>query len=367
MIHERIDIESIEVPKGVCKVLSQKTVVDTHFKFLEDRMNGNYTKLESFSPQLDKALGYIEANTTMLISARSGGGKSTLSKRLSTSIINNYEKARPGKVECLSFNFEMVAHKTIGRQLSNMSNVSLDTLYSKDEPLDPNVFKSLLRKYKSDLLNTPMTYVEEPATYDQIGHSVMFYWNLLCREDKKLFIVEIDHVMITKGKDGDLQKDKIDKVMDILNVCKKRISSMGGEVVFLVLSQMNRDIISKERLLNPQLHYPNTSDLFGSSAIEFYSDYIIIANNPSRMNIRSYTDQQLPTTIWDNDMGRERDMIYFHILKNRDGEPDRIVPYISKLHRFDFEEIDKPDFIKYHNDFKATGQCTKVSKLKLNQ
>jgi replicative DNA helicase len=358
------ELEREATPPGVCRVMSQETVVNKSFDYIRNRMEGNFTVVRTFSSRLDKAIGYIEPNTTITISARSGGGKSTLSKRLINSMIVNYTedciaKGIKDNVIGLSFNFEMLAHKTVGRELSKLSNLSLNTLYSSEVPLDPKAYSKLLNKYKSDLINTPLVYVEEPATYTDIGKTILHYWNVLCKAENKLFIVEIDHAMITKGKDGDVQKDRVDNLMDIVNTCKKTISSQGGNVIFIVLSQMNRDIISKERLLNPSLQYPNTSDLFGSSAIEFYSDYILVAHNPSRLHLQKYTDQELPIYVTEPD-GSLTDFIYFHLLKNRDGVPDQIVPFLNRLHRFDFEDIDKTDFFNYHSSFRSTGVCNRI-------
>jgi len=353
-----LDLGSHNLPKGVSPVISQKKVVQDNLKYIKDRKDGNYTLIKTFSDRLDKVLGYIEPNTTITISARSGGGKSTLSKRLINSIIENY--TLQGKaIQGLSFNFEMLAHKTIGRHLSNITNLDLKTLYSTETPMSDGLYYKV--KNEADkLVNLPMIYVEEPATYKDIGKTIMYYWRTLAKD--KLFVVEIDHAMITKGMEGDSQRERIDGLMEELNMCKKMISAQGGNAVFIVLSQMNREIIKPERIINPSLQYPNTSDLFASSSIEFFSDYIIIAHSPARLNLSSYTDQKLPVHLQEP-TGALTDFIYFHILKNRDGTPDGVIPFLSRLHRFDFEDVSLQDFITYHNQFKTTGTCVRKTLL----
>lgn len=343
----------MSLPKGVAELMTQGQVVRESISYIKSRMNGEIVPLKTFSPWLDEKLSYIEPNTTITISARSGGGKSTLSKNLVHAIMTNAE--RDG-MECvgLSFNFEMLAHKTVGRKLSSNSNLALSTIYSVDTPLDKKLYDMLINKYAKDLLKVPIYYVEEPQTYTDIGTTIKYYWEKLAKD--KVFIVEIDHAMITKGKAGDAQKDRVDCLMEELNICKKYIASRGGKVVFLVLSQMNRDIIRSERILNPVLHYPNTSDLFGSSAIEFFSDYIIVAHSPARLNISEYTDNKFPTILTEASQ-KTTNFIYFHILKNRDGVPDAIVPFLDRLHRFEFEGISKQEWSDYHTTFKQSGIC----------
>jgi replicative DNA helicase len=339
-------------PINVPPLLNQEDAVRESFNYMEKRMKGDYTIIKTFSSRLDKAIGYFELNTMVTISALSGGGKSTLSKRLINSIVEDLINQNK-EVICLSFNFEMLAHKTIARELSNRSSKTLRELYSIDKPLRSDEYQKLYDEYFNVLANFPIKYVEEPQDYTSIKDTIYYYWTKLAKPNNKIFIVEIDHAMITRGKDGDSQKDRLDNLMENLNVIKKRIAAQGGQMIIFILSQMNRDIKSENRRLVPELQYPTTSDLFAASAIEFFSDYIIIAHNPSKLNLKSYTEYKYPIFVKEsnNDL---TPFIYFHILKNRDGIPDITIPYLSRLNFFDFEEVSREDFKVYHDTFLAT-------------
>ena len=122
---------------------------------------------------------------------------------------------------------------------------------------------------------------------------------------------------------------------------------------------MNRDIKHRDRIMTEELHYPISSDLFQSSTIEHFSDYILISHMPSKLNIKSYTDQKLPVYLMDEKTGEATQFIYWHLIKNREGEADRTVPMLNNLKYFDFTEISSEKFKEYHQQFMQKGIVTK--------
>lgn len=345
-------------------IITQREAVMQNKEYIRKKASGELVTFDTCYERLNKAIGGIEANTMMTISALSGGGKSTLAKRLVNSIVKNLMDK--GK-ECmsLSFNFEMLAHKTVGREVANMSKVSLKELYSSEHPLSSSRMEYLFNKYYKQIIDYPILYVEEPAHYTEIGNAIYYYWKKLCKDTGTYMIVEVDHAVITRGKEGEDQKAKIDGLMETLNRVKKKIANEGGNVFYIILSQMNREIKDKDRMNNPSQHYPLTSDLFASSSIEFFSDYILISHMPAKLNLKSYTDNKLPVYLKEGDIKKE--FIYWHLLKNRDGEPDLIIPMLNNLRYFDFEEIPKEHFAIYHEEFSKKGSCDRINQPKLKE
>lgn len=133
---------------------------------------------------------------------------------------------------------------------------------------------------------------------------------------------------------------------------KKQIQSEGGSSLGLVLSQMNRNIKSVERIANKELHRPNTSDLMGASAIEFCADYILFSHIPAKLGIRTYTTSNYPTKYKVGDL--EVDIPYFELVKNRSGIPNVTIPMMNGLEFFDLDEMDKEVFIDLVNQFKES-------------
>ena len=345
--------ESKTKPHGLPRIMTQAQAVMQNKEYIRKRASGELVFLNTCYDRLNKAL-MLEPNTILTISGLSGGGKSTLSKRISNSIHENLMKAGHSSFG-LSFNFEMLAQKTIGREIANMGKISLQELYSSEHPLAASKMEMIFKKYHSQLFDYPLLYVEEPQDHKVIGNTIYYYWKELCKEGEYL-IVEIDHAVITKGLTGDNQKDKVDNLMETLNGVKKKIAYEGGNVFFIVLSQMNRDIKKIERIQIPNMHYPISSDLMASSSCEFFSDYIMFTHMPAKLNLKGYTDHNFPIRL--NSGDDEIEFIYWHIVKNREGIPDQIIPMLNNLKYFDFAEVDLDDFESYCNDFKNTGKCT---------
>ena len=245
------NIKAEDLPAGVSKIITQEDAINRNIDYVRKRASGEIVPLQTSYPLLNKALGGgIELNTMMTISGLSGGGKSSLSKRIVNGINNNLLKIGR-KCVSLSFNFEMLAHKTIGREISHLSKMTLKELYSSGHPLAASRIEKLIDTHYKSLLQYPIIYVEEPTDHEEIGKTIYYYWKKLCKKDNTVLIVEVDHAVITKGRQGDSQKDKIDNLMETLNRIKKKISNEGGEVFFIILSQMNRNIKSSDRITDP--------------------------------------------------------------------------------------------------------------------
>jgi len=200
-------LTSLKLPRNIPRILTQEDAVRQNMKYIKDRSNGTITTLKTCYNRLNKALGEIEANTIMTLSGLSGGGKSTLSKRVVNSIIKNLQQ-NGEKCLSLSFNFEMLAQKTIGREIANLSKLSLQELYSSDNPLSSPLMEKIFQKFHKTLIDYPILYIEEPQDYKTIEETIYYFWSKLCKDSKSYMIVEVDHAVITKGRSGDSQKEQ---------------------------------------------------------------------------------------------------------------------------------------------------------------
>ena len=141
---------------------------------------------------------------------------------------------------------------------------------------------------------------------------------------------------------------------------KKRISDEGGHSVGLVLSQINRSSKQNDSIMNPELHIPKTSDLFGSSSLEFCSNLILVQNIPDKLGIDSYTTDHYPTVLryqtneLDEDLKpveKRIECIYLHNIKFRGGETNEVYPMHNELYKFNVREMDIDLFKRLHDDF----------------
>lgn len=92
-----------------------------------------------------------------------------------------------------------------------------------------------------------------------------------------------------------------------------------------MLSQLNRDIESKDRVTNPLLHYPIKNDIFAASSVFYCSDYVLVSHKPSIVNgIDQFygppRNPQFPHGLpVYNPHDPTQAMVYWHLIKNRFG------------------------------------------------
>jgi len=349
--------EEIGKTDGLSRIKTQKQVIDESREFISDRMAGKFNYIKTSYNNLNLAFGGgIETNTILTIAAMSSGGKSTLAAR----ICNDACQLNTGReIVVLNFNFEMLAHKLVGRELCNMMEVSSQELYNSKLPTaDKLLLQAKIEEHYKSLEQYDIFYVEEPLSYKTVVKNIMYYWDKLCKRQNRTLIVQIDHVGIVLGeRDSDAEKEKIDGIMQELNRAKKIIANKGGNAIFMVLNQFNRNIESVERKQIPSLHYPQQSDMFGASSVYQYSDYVLCTHNPSKLHLQKYTEHDLP--IWlgnkERTTSRDTEFIYWSIIKNREGTLKPVMPMLSNFKNFNFEELTIEDFDFYRAEFKQSG------------
>ena len=105
--------------------------------------------------------------------------------------------------------------------------------------------------------------------------------------------------------------------------------------IFIALSQLNREIEKSERLANPMQQYPMKKDIFGSDAVFHGSDYVMVSHKPFMLHLQTYGPKNLPIL---NPQDGTQAMIYWHIIKNRDGESGLVLSMLDNLKHNRIEE-----------------------------
>lgn len=320
-------------------------VVQESLKHIDDRRKGLIKALKTKYLKLNYWMaGGLELDTITCISALSGGGKSTISKTFRDSIA---EMNKDMKIKQLIFNFEMLSHHQAARSLSSKFKKSLRSIYSVDEPMSDEEFE-FIKNYYIELGKRDIDFVEVSGTAVQIARTIYGTWRNHCKGTDTILVYEVDHALLTLGKTGDSEKDKIDDLMLALVLVKKQIASEGGHSVGIVLSQMNREIKKTERRMQPELHRPDTGCMMGSSTLEFACDYIIVAHIPAKLQLQFYGPDKKPTRYkYRNSPTEDWTIVqipYFELLKQRSGESDLTFPMDNLLKYFDFDEMDNAKF-----------------------
>jgi replicative DNA helicase len=290
-------------------------------KYIDDRRNGRVVSLKTRWRKFNNAcMGGIEPNTIITVAGISGSGKSSFVNSLESDLFD----LNPNKeFVVLSFSFEMISAKQVGRKLSYRTRKSTTELYSGNpdqyKPSDEDFTE--LQRHAKDIEQYPIFYVDSPGTVDEIRNTIVEFKKKI---GNKWLIVILDHTLLTKGKSGEQEREVISNLQKLFMQVKK-----WGRTTIIQLSQLNRNIESTERLNVPALHFPNRGDLFGSDSVYHASDLILVLHRPELLFLQSYGQDNLPV----------KDLIYMHIIKNREGEP-KILSFKNNLKYNSIEEID---------------------------
>ncbi len=239
------------------------------------------------------------------------------------------------KFDVLSFQFEMLGIDELARDLSSKMGKSMKEIYSAEGTLS-NEDLSKIDNHLEEMKDYPIYIVDNIGTVDEIKDTIIYYAssnNLI--ENKRGLVVTIDHSLLVKDKDGEVEKQTLDNLMKTLVLLKKYLSSIGLKIMFFVLSQLNRDIESFDRITNPKLHYPTKNDLFGASSVYWSSDYVMILHQPALIeglgNWYGPNRKDFPSGLpVFNPANPKQPLIYLHIIKERFGSR-MIIPFRDEL------------------------------------
>lgn len=303
---------------------------DEILDYIDNRRKGVVKSLKTRWKKFNNAcMGGIEPNTIFTVAGISGSGKSSFVNSLETDL---FDLNQQEDFIVLSFSLEMISAKQVGRKLSYKTRRTTTELYSGNPDYfkpDDNVFNSL-KRHGETIRRYPIFYVDRPGTVEQIRNTIIDFKKKI---GKKWLIVILDHTLLIRAKQGEKERETISDLQRLFMEIKK-----WGKTTIIQLSQLNRNIESAERLNNPALHYPNRSDLFGSDSIFHASDIIIVLHRPELLFIESYGQNNLPV----------KDLIYLHLIKNREGE-NKILTFKNNLKYNSIDEIDISQVINNQN------------------
>jgi replicative DNA helicase len=279
------------------------TAADEIISYMDKRRTGKVkslkTKWERFNNQ---CMGGIEPNSIYTFAGISGSGKSSFLNSLESDL---FECNPNVEFVVLSFNFEMLSSRQVGRKLSNLLNKTTQQLYSglsTDHLTDEDMIKA--SKEAERIKKLPIYYVDLPGNVDDIRETILEFSKLDFVKNKWL-IITLDHTLLTKGRSGEKEREILANLQYMFMEVKKFARN-----TIIQLSQMNREIESTDRLSNPSMHFPTRRDIFGGESVFQASDYVIVLHRPELLLLKTYGPAGWLVA----------NRVYMHFLKNREGE-----------------------------------------------
>jgi len=299
-------------------------------KYIDSRRNGTNKSLKTRWKKFNKqCMGGIEPNTIYTFAGISGSGKSAVANSLETDL---FDLNRDENFIVLSFNFEMLASRQIGRKLSYRMKRTTSELYSSNTDDESNKINdedfSSIKKHAEQISRYPIYYVDCPGTVDEIRKTIEHFQGTLALN--KWLLVILDHTLLTRGFSGDKERETLYELEKVFMSAKKI-----GTTTIIQISQMNRDIESSERVINKYMHYPMRKDIFGGDSVFQASDYVIVLHRPELLGIKE--NEYGPGTIEHPSGLPVKDRVYMHFLKVREGEP-KILTFVNNLKYNSIEE-----------------------------
>ncbi len=282
---------------------------DEIIDYMSQRKNHKIDSLRTRWPKFNTlCMGGIEPNAIYTFSGISGSGKSSLVNTLETDLID----LNPNReLVVLSFNFEMLASRQVGRKLSYKLKETTSTLYSAVSSIDDKAFEKV-KNEAENIKKYPIYYVDTPSTVEHIAETIDYFYDVIAKG--KWLIIILDHTLLVTSNGRDERTTIIDLQKLFMQIKKK------PNISIIQISQMNRNIEQPERIINPTNHYPMRSDLSTSDFIFQSSDYVIVLHRPELLGITAYGPQRQLVA----------DMVYLHFLKNREGDL-KILRFINDL------------------------------------
>jgi replicative DNA helicase len=290
------------------KPVSERDALRKALLKMKARRSGELKSLKSSWPKFNDAFcDGLEWRTITVVGARPGTGKTLFMEQLISDII---EENKDHKFRVLKFQFEMLDETNGIRKLSLNTASDYNTLMSKGEPVDKDLYLRCVQYYEQTAETDVIDVVYDPCTVDEMCATIHYYMEKHKDENGNYInaLVTIDHSALLKVGKG--QRDKFEVLYalgEALTYMKKHYP-----VAFLVLSQLNRNIDNPDRSKDGDYgNYVLDSDLFGADALLQHADVVLGINKPSIRKIRFYGPERF--------IVNDEDLLAFHFLKSRNG------------------------------------------------
>ena len=291
--------------------------------YIHKRKSGEEKSIKTPWEKMNRAtFNGLEWNNIIVIGGRPGGGKTMLANL----ITREAHKLNPDQdFAVLDFQFEMLAKHTAMREFSAKTGVQSTKLASVfDEVSDAEVQAVL--SYVENNKNKDIYIIEQPGSVKQIRKDI----EQALIDFNKPLIVTIDHSILVR-KDAS-EKDSFETLH---NLSKMMTELKRFKVIFIVLTQLNRDCESVERLKPGTFgNYLLDSDIYGGDALLQHADLVLGINNPFKHGLTQYGP--LKYTI------RDKSTLVVHYLKNRHGESNQLSFMRAEFDRMMIYDMDAP-------------------------
>lgn len=243
----------------------------------------------------------LEWNSLTVIAGRPGSGKTLIGSMISREAF----RLNTDQDFCvLDFQFEMLSRNIALREISGNINVNVRRLSSVGTTVTDQDMEAAINYCKANSHKEIYTY-ERPLNVEKMREMIYHFYSV----KQKPVLITLDHSLLLKRSAS--ENDRIETLYNLGNMLAETRRQLP--VSFVVLSQLNRDIETTERLKPGSIgNFVKDSDVFGADALLQFTDILIGINRPAKYGLQFYGPEKIPV---------ENDTLMVHFLKVRNGEP----------------------------------------------
>lgn len=271
-------------------------------EYAEKRRDGDIKSLRTPWTKFNEiSMDGLEWNSLTVIAGRPGSGKTLIGSMISREAF----KLNPDQDFCvLDFQFEMLSRNIALREISGNIGVNVRRLTSVGSKVQDDDLNAAL-KYCEENKHREVYSYERPLTVEKMRDKIYEFYDL----KRKPIVITLDHSLLLKKSAS--EHDRIETLYNLGNMLAETRRQLP--VCFIVLSQLNRDIESTERLKPGSIgNFVKDSDVFGADALLQFTDILIGINRPAKYGLQFYGPEKIPVDF---------DTLMVHFLKVRNGEP----------------------------------------------
>lgn len=245
------------------------------------RMIANYQKgltklVVTGRPWLDY-LGGIIPQSILLICGASFGGKTTELENLRHNIMSTDFNEDANNYVWLSNSFEMTSFQTALRSVKKVLRKTFKDILKQEFNDDE---ESKVLDYYTKMTDGRFFVNNDPLPANEL--LVLIEDFVKAHQDKEMIFIDIDHAALIKAS-NDGKKGAIDDFVEGINNIKKAYTN----VVFIILTQLNRGILSRIEPKSNNMAIQR-SDIYQSDAMFHIADYIYGLQNPFYFKVEEY-------------------------------------------------------------------------------
>lgn len=283
---------------------------------------------------LNEPLGGLIPGDVITIAAGAGVGKSYELNLLKNNLMNKLINPEASDFVFLDISLEMRVLTLMVRQLSQEMGMSKKQIFfNKFTPEQQERARGIIENWADERF-----YICQSET---TAESFFASAQVFCEthKDKKAIFISCDHLALLSGVSG-RKTSTIEDFLGKVNDLKLKYKN----VYFILISQLNQDYFSRsgEKDRNAE---PKPTDLFYSSSIFHLSSYVVVKTNPSKLGISEYSkvrpdryphlDKYFTSPDNKGKVSFYTDnLLFYHLLKNREEEPGYVDIFIDELQPF---------------------------------